>query len=141
MFAASNSPSQAYANVGVETGVMAANPHKLILMLFEGAIKSVAMAKEAMQKRRIAEKGEAISKAIDIIVNGLRLSLDLDRGNDIAQRLASLYDYMSERLLHANLRNDEAALEEVRTLLMELKSAWEEIAKDTSAVSDSRTAA
>jgi flagellar secretion chaperone FliS len=135
---ANTSPSQTYANIGVETGVMAANPHKLILMLYEGALQSVAVAKQAMLDGRTATKGEAISKAIEIIDNGLRASLDLEGGAEIAQRLAALYDYMCERLLHANLHDNPAALEEVRELLLELKGAWEEIAKDPAVVSDSR---
>ncbi len=135
---ANTSPSQAYANIGVETGVMAANPHKLILMLYEGALQSVAVAKQAMLDGRTATKGEAISKAMEIIDNGLRASLDLEGGAEIAQRLAALYNYMCERLLHANLRDNPAALEEVRELLLELKGAWEEIAKDPAVVSASR---
>ena len=135
---ANTSPSQAYANIGVETGVMAANPHKLILMLYEGALQSVAVAKQAMLDGRTATKGEATSKAMEIIDNGLRASLDLEGGAEIAQRLAALYNYMCERLLHANLRDDPAALDEVRELLLELKGAWEEIAKDPAVVSDSR---
>ena len=119
-------------------GVMAANPHKLILMLYDGALQSVAVAKQAMLDGRTATKGEAISKAMEIIDNGLRASLDLEGGAEIAQRLAALYNYMCERLLHANLRDNPAALEEVRELLLELKGAWEEIAKDPAVVSASR---
>ena len=131
-------PPRAYANIGVETGVMAANPHKLILMLYDGALQSVGVAKQAMLDGRTATKGEAISKAMEIIDNGLRASLDLEGGAEIAQRLAALYNYMCERLLHANLHDDPAALDEVRALLLELKGAWEEIAKDPAVVSDSR---
>lgn len=139
MFASSfNSPSQAYAKIGVETGVMAANPHKLILMLFDGALLAIATANHAMQERNIATKGESISKAIDIVTNGLKASLDFNTGGDLAPRLAALYDYICDRLLHANLRNDKTALGEAARLLTELRSAWEEIAGDPAVVSDSR---
>jgi flagellar protein FliS len=139
MFATARmTPSQAYNKVGVETGVMDASPHRLILMLFEGALMSLGTAKHAMQGKDIAAKGRAISKAIDIIVNGLKASLDFEAGADLAVKLAALYDYMTERLLFANLRNDAAALDEVGRLLQELKGAWEEIARDPAVVSASR---
>lgn len=141
MFTATHSPSQAYTRVGVETGVMAANPHKLVLMLFDGALMSLGMARHAMQEGKIAAKGEAISRTIDIVANGLKASLDFDTGADLAPRLGALYDYMCERLLHANLRNDKAALNEVTGLLQELRGAWEEIARDPAVVSDSRKVA
>jgi flagellar protein FliS len=136
MFATA-SPSQTYARVGVETGVMAANPHKLILMLFDGALLSVATAIHAMQEGNIAMKGESVSKAIDIVTNGLKASLDFTTGGDLAPRLAALYDYICDRLLFANLRNDKAALMEAAHLLAELKSAWVEIAGDPAVVSAS----
>jgi flagellar protein FliS len=141
MFSTSNSPKNAYKQVGVETGVMAATPHKLVLMLFDGALLAIAMAKQAMQTNKIAEKGEEISRAINIITNGLKVSLDTTSGGEIASRLEALYDYMSNRLLEANLRNDPAILEEVSGLLQELKSAWEEIAGDPAVVSSSTPAA
>lgn len=138
MFSSAHSPSDAYALVGVETGVMAANPHKLVLMLFDGALLAIAMARQAMATNKIAEKGEEISRAIDIIANGLKVSLDTQAGGDLAVRLGALYDYMCTRLLQANLRNEAAALDEVDTLLRELKTAWEEIASDPAVVSNSR---
>ncbi len=77
---------------------------------------------------QIADKGASISKAIDIISNGLKASLDHDKGGEIAARLEALYDYMVTRLLQANLKNDLKALEEVSGLLEEIHSAWREIA-------------
>lgn len=126
----SRDSAQSYAKVGIETGVTAADPHRLILMLFEGALLAIARSGSAMQQKRIAEKGQAISHAIDIIANGLKASLNFSGGDELAGRLAALYDYMCDRLLQANLRNDPAALNEVGRLLAELKSAWEDIAKD-----------
>ena len=140
MFAPSN-PASAYTQVGVETGVTAASPHKLILMLFDGAIMALGSASRHMAEKNIAAKGQDISKAIEIITNGLRVSLDLEAGGELADRLFALYDYMTVRLLHANLRNDLAAIEEVSGLLNELRSAWEEIAADPAVVSANRAAA
>lgn len=138
MFFSSHSPSDAYAKVGAETGVIAANPHKLVLMLIEGALLALAMAKQAMQEGRIGDKGNEISRAIEIITNGLKASLNFDEGGDLSTKLAALYDYMCTRLLHANLHNDQAALDEVKQLLQEIKSAWEEIASDPTVVSGGR---
>ncbi len=141
MFAATKNFAQNYATVGVETGVAAASPHKLILMLFDGAILALSSATTYMAQNNINEKGKSISKAIDIITNGLRASLDLEVGGELAERLYALYDYMSARLLHANLHNDPAAIEEVSRLLGELKAAWAEIADDPAVVSANRAAA
>lgn len=118
----------AYAKIGIETGVVAANPHKLISMLFDGAIMAVAMANKYVQEGNIAKKGDAINKAMMIIDNGLRSSLRLDAGGDIAQNLDALYDYMSRRLFTAHTKNDSTILDEVHGLLSDLKNAWDAIA-------------
>jgi flagellar secretion chaperone FliS len=117
----------AYATVGVETGVTTADPHKLVLMLFDGALLCVGSAKQHMVSNEIAAKGENVSKAINIIANGLKASLDMGVGGELAERLAALYDYMCERLLFANMKNNPTVLEEVHRLLSELKEAWEQI--------------
>jgi flagellar protein FliS len=137
----SRNTAKTYARVGVETGVAAADPYQLILMLFDGALMAVATADSAMRGGRIAEKGEAISRAVDIVTNGLFASLDFSAGDELANRLAALYDYMGMRLLHANLHNDPAALNEVSRLLGEIKSAWEEIADDPAVVSRNKAEA
>ncbi len=128
MFGGFQNRAAAYSKVGVETGVGTADPHKLILMLFDGALLQVRTAGVAMDKKDIPAKGQAISKAIEIIVNGLKVSLDMNTGGELAGRLAALYDYMSERLLYANLRNNQPALDEVSGLLANLREAWASIA-------------
>ncbi len=124
-----------YRNVGLETQLAEASPHNLILMLYDGALIALANAQRHMDCNEVAEKGLAISRAIDIIVNGLQACLDLKSGGNIAEHLDALYDYMGQRLLHANMHNDAAALKEVAALLQELKSSWEEIANDPSVLS------
>lgn len=133
MFGSSQNGANAYAKVGLETGVVAASPHKLILMLLEGAMTAIVSAGVHMQAREIEKKGNAISKAIMIIENGMRASLDKNAGGEIAASLDSLYDYMGRRLMLANLNNDQAMLKEVHGLLAEIKSAWETIGNQVNA--------
>ena len=127
MFASMSNPVAAYKQVGVEAKVASADPHQLILMLFDGAILAASSAALHIKRNETAAKGQAISRAIDIIANGLKVSLDFEAGGELARRLGALYDYMCARLLHANARNDQAALQEVGHLLGELKTAWEQI--------------
>lgn len=127
MFGAFPNRAAAYAKVSVETGVTTADPHKLILMLFDGALLQVRTAGVSMQNKDIPAKGQAISRAIEIIINGLKVSLDMNAGGELAGRLAALYDYMSDRLLYANLHNSQPALDEVNRLLETLREAWAEI--------------
>ena len=128
MFGGFTNRASAYAKVGVETGVNTADPHKLILMLFDGALLQVRTAAIAIRNEDISAKGLAISKAIEIIINGLKVSLDMSAGGELAGRLAALYDYMSDRLLYANLHNSQPALDEVSGLLETLREAWASIA-------------
>jgi len=133
MFGTRQSGINAYAKVGMETGVLAASPHKLIVMLYDGALVALANGLINMKAGRIAEKGKAISHAITIIDGGLRASLDKNVGGDIAEGLDSLYEYMSARLLMANLKNDPAIIEEVQRLLTDLRDAWNAIGGEANA--------
>lgn len=121
----------AYARVGVESSAMSASPHQLIVMLFDGAKTAIAMARHHMAGGDVQAKGNAISKAIDIVDNGLRASLDAQaagaEGASLVANLTALYAYIVQRLLQANLRNDAAALDEAESLLDNVASAWREI--------------
>lgn len=119
----------AYSQVDMEVNVAVASPCKLVLLLYDGALKAISQARFNMQDKKIAAKGEAISKAIAIIDEGLKLSLDVKAGGEIAENLSALYDYMCHRLLLANLKNDLGALDEVSKLLSELRGAWAAIEK------------
>jgi flagellar protein FliS len=127
MFGAPQSGANAYSRVGEETGVASASPHQLIVMLFDGALVAVRAAQQYMKSGNIPAKGQSISKAIMIIDGGLRASLNLEVGGDIAKNLSALYEYMSKQLLIANLKNQPETLEMVHGLLSELKEAWEAI--------------
>lgn len=118
---------KAYTNVGVESNVIAADPHRLISMLYQGALLAIANAKSAIQRKDIPAKCAAISKAMLIVDEGLNASLDKKVGGELAANLGSLYDYMCTRLAQANMKNDIAALDEVATLLADLKDAWDNI--------------
>ena len=114
----------AYAQVGIETSVVDANPHRLIAMLFEGARAAINLAGAAIQRGDVLAKVRAFDKAISIIGQGLQASLDHQRGGDIAVQLNNLYDYMLRRLLVANGNNDLTILAEVDALLVPLQDAW-----------------
>ncbi len=131
MYAAMNNAISAYQRIGVETGVESADPHKLILMLFEGAQEALAKARIHIQNNEIAEKGQMISKAIMIIDHGLKASLDMNAGGDLAIKLQVLYDYMMHRLLVANIQNNLEIVNEVNKLLSELYGAWKKIVEFT----------
>jgi flagellar protein FliS len=115
-----------YGKVAVGSEVNFASPHRLVQMLMEGAVEKIAIAKGHMDRKEFAEKGKHINWAISII-NGLRSSLNLEEGGEIAQNLDSLYDYMVRRLSEANLKNDITILDEVSSLVLEIKSAWDAI--------------
>ncbi len=119
--------TNAYAKVGIESGVNGADPHKLITMLFQGALLAIANAKNAMLRKDFKAKGEAISKAMLIIDEGLKASLDKKVGGELALSLDQLYDYALSRLFAANINNDAQILDEVSRLLSELKGAWDAI--------------
>lgn len=114
-----------YRRLEVETGVAAASPQKLVIMLYAGAIQAVLNARAALAREDVAGRGAAISKAISIIDEGLRPALDLQAGGEIAANLMDLYEYVANRLLYANIKADAASLDEAVHLLAELKSAWD----------------
>jgi flagellar protein FliS len=121
------SAARAYANIGLETGVPTAEPHQLICMLYEGALVAIAQSKRHMQNKDIPAKGMAVSKAVQIIEEGLKASLDLRAGGDLARQLWQLYEYTSRRLLLSSLNNDTSGIDEVQRILADLKEAWESI--------------
>lgn len=115
-----------YSNVDTYTGVDAANPHRLVLMLLDGALGKLALAKGSMARNEIKAKGEALGQTISII-NGLRASLNLSDGGDIAANLDNIYEYIERQLLQANLKNEPALLDEGSDLLREIREAWDAI--------------
>ena len=127
MFGSQQRGIQQYENIGLETGVSAANPNKLIVMLYDGAISACHLAARAIQSKDIEVRSQSISKAIMIIESGLRLSLDKKAGGQIALSLDALYAYISNQLYLANIKNSVDPIQEVIRLMSELREAWEEI--------------
>ncbi len=115
-----------YHQVDRVSGVTDADPHRLVLMLLEGALGKIAVVKGLMKRKETAKKGEIIGQAISI-VGGLRSSLDLSAGGELAANLDNIYEYAERRLLQANLKNDVIILDEVSKLLHEIKTGWDSI--------------
>jgi flagellar secretion chaperone FliS len=113
----------AYQQIRTQGGLETADPHGLVTMLMDGALERVRLAQACIATGNIASKGEAISKAIEI-VGALQSGLNHDVDTPLVAQLDSLYDYMSRRLLHANLHNDTDALDEVTRLLGQVRESW-----------------
>jgi flagellar protein FliS len=122
-----NSALRQYQQVNTDAAVLSANPHRLIEILMDAALERLASAKGHIQRGELARKGEQIGKAIDII-GGLREGLNQEAGGEIAANLEDIYDYMQRRLLQANLHSDPHLLEEVASLLREVREGWKAIA-------------
>lgn len=129
MNAFANRAMDQYKQVGTHVNADSADPHQLIVMLFDGALERIAIAKGAIERNDIEEKGNKIGRVI-AIVDGLRASLDKDNGGEIAENLDNLYDYLQRRLLEANLNNDLGILAEVAGLLKEIRTAWVAMPQD-----------
>ena len=120
---------KAYQQTDTYSSVIYADPHSLITRMFDGAVKRIAQAKGSIERNDIANKGLLIGKAIDIIA-GLDACLDQDKGGELAANLSGLYEYMNLRLAEANIHNDQDKLNEVIRLLLQIKSAWVQIAPE-----------
>lgn len=128
MFGVASSGVNEYKRINLETGVVDANPLRLLVMLYDGAIEACQTGLLHMQQGNIEKKGESLSRAIMIIESGLRLSLDKNASEEIATSLDRLYGYMSNRLYLAHMHNQPDHVHETVKLLNELRSAWLAIA-------------
>lgn len=121
--------SKAYQTINLVSEIEGASPHRLVSMLFEGAIKQIAIAKGAIDRNDYSAKGVAISKSIAII-GELDGSLKDKDTEEVSINLSRLYDYMIRTLSAANIDSSLDKLNEVATLIIELKSAWDAIPED-----------
>jgi len=117
--------ANAYKNVGMETSVAGASPHQLVSLLFAALQQSLLSAKGAIQSGDIPTKGRAISQAVRILEEGLKASLDIDRGGNLAANLRSLYDFCIFKITEANLRNDASMVEEVIRVIHPVADGWD----------------
>ncbi|NOQ94571.1 MAG: flagellar export chaperone FliS [Methylophaga sp.] len=118
-----------YRQNHIQGGVETASPHRLVQMLMEGALEKILAAKGFMAVNDVAKKGEHISWAISII-DSLRSCLNVEAGGEFAQNLTSLYNYMEQQLLQANIKNDPKLLDEVGKLMIQVKSGWDTIPQE-----------
>ena len=115
-----------YQQVELNSSVDSANKHQLIQMLFDGLVSSLVAAEHHIQQTNLSAKSKSISRACQILM-GLQTSLDHKNGGEIASNLGDLYDYASRRLVRANIDNDASIVAEVRSLLTQIKEAWETV--------------
>ncbi len=115
-----------YDNVRKQASAESASPHKLIEMLYDGALERIAQAKGAIEYNQVELKGKKINAAIGVI-GGLRESLDRDNGGEISANLDGLYVYIQSLLVKAHMQDDIDKLDEAGTLLGDLRSAWVQI--------------
>jgi flagellar protein FliS len=127
MFGSMKPGANAYAKVDIDTGALAASPHKLTLMLFDAALLALVMAQQQMKANETEKKGKSISRAMMMVESGLRASLDKKAGGAIAGNLDALYGYIGAQLLEANLKNQPELLVEVHILLTDLRASWQAI--------------
>jgi flagellar secretion chaperone FliS len=116
-----------YQSVHLDTGVATASPHRLVTLLFEGFLAACSQARGAVLAGNVALKGRAIGRAVRIVEEGLRAGLNLREGGPLARDLNELYGYVTMRLTHANLHNDEPAIAECQGLVQPLMQAWQQI--------------
>lgn len=117
-----------YREVAVTSSLDSASPHRLVTMLFEGLLESLAQARGAIRGLDLETKCRSLGRAGRIVEEGLAAGLDLAAGGTLAADLKALYSYISLRLTHANLRNDGAAVDECYHLIETLRDGWTGIA-------------
>ena len=117
---------ESYGEGSQTSQAMVADKVELIQMLFDGLIDSLVTAKGHIQRGSIEDKNKSLMRAGRIVI-GLQGALDLDKGGDLARNLYELYSYVTRRLVHVNARNDLDALQEVHTLLNEIRQAWRDV--------------
>lgn len=125
-----------YEKIALESAVMSASSNELLTMLFDGALSALVRARLYQQEGNIARKGECLSKAINIIDNGLRFGLDENSEDPLTRDLIWSYNYMVRRILQSNLHNDIGILQEVEGMLREITDAWKQVSANSKRAQD-----
>ena len=128
-----NAMSGMYRQVGISSMVDNASSHRLVAMLYDGLLESLAEARGAIRNKDVEAKCRALSRASRIVDEGLKGGLNMEAGGAMGQRLNELYTYISNRVLFANMRSDAAAVEECCRLVEPLRDAWNQIAAQVAA--------
>ena len=129
-----NKFAQQYATNYVETAVSEATPHKLVEMLYEGAIKHLNLTKIFIEQKNLEKKAVHANKALSII-NALRDGVDLEKGKEVGGNLYDLYDYCYRQLFKGSSRNDVVVIGEVIEIMKELNDAWKQMPEEMKRVS------
>lgn len=137
MITHSMNAASVYRSVGLQTKAASQDPYQLVVLMFETVLEDINKARGGIQQRDVLLKIKHIDRAIRIIQEGLRTSLDLDNGGELAGNLASLYEYAVVRLAQANAKNDEAILMEVASLIEPVLDAWKQIGPNADTQPDS----
>ncbi|GAB3030418.1 flagellar export chaperone FliS [Bowmanella dokdonensis] len=116
----------AYKKGNLKQDIAQADPHKLTLMLMQGALDRMAIAKGCMERKEYEGKSQHLSRATAIVMN-LRDTLDMDVEGDVSNNLYALYDYIIQRLVDANVQNSLKIMDEAISLMLPIKTAWAEI--------------
>ena len=124
-----NAKVRNYQKEALKTRVAGADRYEIIQMLMAGALEKMVLAKVAIEKKHLEAKSEHLSKA-SAIIEALRGCLDFEVGGEVTENLYALYSYMLDRLLDASIKNDPTVIDEVSSLLKEIKSAWDSIPND-----------
>lgn len=119
--------ASAYKRVNVETGVDSATPHQLVTMLFDALQQYLLAASGAMERGDVALKCQKMGAAVRVLEEGLRSSLNMEQGGEIAQNLDAVYEYCANRLTMANLKNDAAAITEVMGIIAPIADGWKQM--------------
>lgn len=117
-----SNPYQAYQ----ENSVLTASPGDLTLMLYNGCLKFLNLAKKAIEEKNITEKNTNLQKAQNII-NELMVTLNMDI--EISKQMMALYDFVRTKLIEANVKNDLASLEEAESIMTDFRDTWKEVIK------------
>ena len=127
MFSQSMNVRNAYQAGGLEAEILGSSPHRLIKLLFDGAFAYISQAREHMASGNVPAKAEAITRAVDVISRGLRSSLNIKEGGELAQSLDDLYEYIGLQLVKGHMQNKPELLDEATALLQQLADAWNQI--------------
>ena len=118
-----------YGKIKDDTQTMYASPHQLMLMLFDGALEAMSFTIGAIQKNDLALRSKQSTRSITII-NGMRECLDMQAGGELADNLYALYQYMAQELFRAGVKNDSDTIQNIQTMLKDIRGSWEKIPLD-----------